>query len=259
MTDTTALRVAAVIPAWNEADSVGLVVAELRRPSVERIVVCDNGSTDGTAEAARAAGADVVLESRRGYGAACLRALAALEGDPPDVVLFLDADRSDDAAEAGAVLAPILQGRADFVVGSRALGRAERGALAPAQRLGNWIATRLLRHLYGVNATDLGPFRAIRWSALRRLGMQDRDFGWTVEMQVKAARHGLCTAEVPVRYRRRIGRSKISGTLRGTLLAGAKILGTIAADYARHGPPRAPRGAPEPGTRLDPGAPRGLR
>lgn len=235
-------RVAAVIPALNEESSVGLVLGELPRSLVERAVVCDNGSTDGTAGAARQAGAIVVREPRRGYGAACLRALAELEADPPEIVLFLDADRSDDASEAGALLAPILDGRADLVIGSRALGTAEPGSLTPAQRFGNRLAAALLRTFYGVRATDLGPFRAIRWDALRSLEMRDRDFGWTIEMQVKAARRGLRTLEVPVRYRKRIGRSKISGTIRGTILAGGKILGTIAADLARHGPPRA-RGA----------------
>ncbi|HET9950989.1 MAG TPA: glycosyltransferase family 2 protein [Candidatus Eisenbacteria bacterium] len=236
----TPCRVAAVIPALNEADSIGLVLADLPRPLIERVVVCDNGSTDGTSSVARAAGALVVEEPSRGYGAACLKALAALEADPPDVVLFLDADRSDDAGEAPALLAPILDGSADLVIGSRALGRAEPGSLTPAQRFGNRLAATLLRVLYGVPTTDLGPFRAIRWEALRSLGMEDRDFGWTVEMQVKAARAGLRTREVAVRYRRRAGSSpsKISGTLRGTILAGSKILGTIAADYLRHGPPR---------------------
>jgi glycosyltransferase involved in cell wall biosynthesis len=235
-------RVAAVIPALNEAASIGLVLGDLPRSVVERAVVCDNGSTDGTASVAAAAGALVVVEARRGYGAACLRALEALEADPPGVVLFLDADWSDDGTEAAALVAPILEGRADFVIGSRALGAAEPGALTPAQRFGNRLAAGLLRLLYGVRTTDLGPFRAIRWESLRALRMRDRDFGWTVEMQVKAARRGLRTVEVPVRYRRRIGRSKISGTFRGTILAGTKILGTIAADYLRHGPPR--RGQP---------------
>lgn len=231
-------RVAAVIPALNEEASIGLVLMELPRSLVERVVVCDNGSTDGTARVARAGGATVVQEPRRGYGAACLRALAALEADPPAIVLFLDADRSDDGSEAAALLAPILEGRADFVIGSRALGDAEPGSLTPAQRFGNRLAAALLRRFYGVRATDLGPFRAIRWEVLRSLGMSDRDFGWTIEMQVKAARRGVRTVEVPVRYRRRIGRSKISGTVRGTLLAGIKILGTIAADLLRHGLPR---------------------
>ena len=232
------LRVAAVIPAYNEESSVGLVLADLPRPLVERVVVCDNGSTDATARAARDAGAIVVEEKRRGYGAACLRALSVLQADPPAIVLFLDADRSDDATEAVAVLAPILDGDADFVIGSRALGGAEPGSLTTAQRFGNRLAAALLRRFYGVRATDLGPFRAIRWEALQSLRMRDRDFGWTVEMQVKAARQGLRTVEVPVRYRARIGRSKISGTVRGTVLAGTKILGTIAADLLRNGLPR---------------------
>ncbi len=231
-------RVAAVIPALNEEASIGLVLSELPRTLVERVVVCDNGSTDGTARVARAGGATVVEEPRRGYGAACLRALSALEADPPAIVLFLDADRSDDGSEAAAILAPILEGRADFVIGSRALGDAEPGSLTPAQRFGNRLAAALLRRFYGVRATDLGPFRAIRWETLRSLGMSDRDFGWTIEMQVKAARREVRTVEVPVRYRKRIGRSKISGTIRGTLLAGSKILGTIAADLLRHGLPR---------------------
>lgn len=231
-------RVAAVIPALNEEASIGLVLSELPRSLVERVVVCDNGSTDGTARVARAGGAIVVEEPRRGYGAACLRALSALEADPPAIVLFLDADRSDDGAEAAALLAPILEGRADFVIGSRILGDAEPGSLAPAQRFGNRLAAALLRRFYGVRTTDLGPFRAIRWEVLRSLGMSDRDFGWTIEMQVKAARRGVRTMEVPVRYRRRIGRSKISGTIRGTVLAGSKILATIAADLLCHGLPR---------------------
>ena len=231
------MTVDAIIPALNEAGAIGLVLDALPRPIVRRVIVCDNGSTDGTAEIARAHGAHVVREPRRGYGAACLMALAALEADPPDVVLFLDADRSDDPADAIPILEPILTGRADFVVGSRTLGKREAGSLTPQARIGNWLATRLLGALYGVRATDLGPFRAIRYRSLLDLGMRDRDFGWTIEMQVKAARAGLRAAEVPARYRRRIGRSKISGTLSGTVRAAIKILGTIAVDYASQGPP----------------------
>jgi glycosyltransferase involved in cell wall biosynthesis len=230
-----------VIPALDEAESIGIVLASLPRPAIRRAVVCDNGSRDRTAEIARDHGALVVREPRRGYGAACQRALRALEDDPPEIVLFMDADRSDDPADLGSILAPILAGRADLVIGSRVLGTPERGALTPQARVGNWIATRLIAWLYGVRYTDLGPFRAIRYASLASLGMGDPDFGWTVEMQVKAARGGLRSEEVPVRYRRRIGRSKISGTLSGATAAGVKILGTIARDMALHGRPVRPR------------------
>jgi glycosyltransferase involved in cell wall biosynthesis len=234
---TPVLLVDAVIPALDEEASIGLVLDALPRSIVRRVVVADNGSTDRTAEVARSRGARVVAEPRRGYGAACLRALDALRADPPEVVLFLDGDLSDDPSEAPRLLEPIAAGRADLVIGSRALGEAEPGSLTPAQRFGNWLATRLLRFFYGARYTDLGPFRAIRWEALESLGMRDRDFGWTVEMQVKAARRGLRHEEVPVRYSRRVGTSKVSGTLSGTLRAGAKILGTIARDRIAGGLP----------------------
>ena len=237
----TPLTVDAVIPAWNEAEAIGLVLDALPRPLVRRTVVCDNGSTDGTAEVARAHGALVVTEPERGYGAACLRAIAALEADPPDVVLFVDGDRSDDPGEASLLVEPIRLGRADLVIGTRTLGAREPGALTPHARFGNWLATRLLRAFYGVRYTDLGPFRAIRWESLRALGMRDRAFGWTVEMQVKAARRGLRAEEAPVRYRRRIGRSKISGTVVGSVRAGTAILGTIGLDLLRGGRLERPR------------------
>lgn len=216
-----------VIPALNEEEALPLVLAEIPRELVRRIVVADNGSTDRTAEVAREAGAEVVREPRRGYGAACLRALAHLRDDPPEVVAFLDGDRSDRPDELPLLLAPIEAGRADLVIGSRVTGRRERGALTPQQRAGNAIACRALWLLYRVRYTDLGPFRAIRWSALERLGMRDRDYGWTVEMQIRAAKAGLAHAEVPVSYRRRIGVSKVSGTIRGTLGASRKILWTL--------------------------------
>lgn len=247
MSSANGFVVDAVIPALDEEASIGGVLDAIPSGLVRRVVVCDNGSRDRTAEAARARGALVVRENRRGYGSACLRALAVLRDDPPHAVLFLDADGSDDPREATALVEPLTDGRADLVIGSRTVGRRDPGALTPQARFGNWLATRLLRLLYRVRWTDLGPFRAVRWEALERLGMRDPDFGWTVEMQVKAARAGLRGVEVPVRYRRRIGRSKISGTLSGAFRAGVKILGTIAADVLRYGPVRRrARESPDP-------------
>ena len=217
-----------VIPALDEEEALPHVLAAIPEGAVRRVVVADNGSRDRTAEVAREAGAEVVREPRRGYGAACLKALAHLRHDPPDVVVFLDGDHSDHPEELPRLLAPIERGEADLVVGSRALGRAERGALTPQQRVGNAIACVALRLVYGARYTDLGPFRAIRWEALERQGMVDLDYGWTVEMQIKAARRRVAHAEVPVSYRRRIGVSKVSGTLRGTLGASRKILWVLA-------------------------------
>jgi glycosyltransferase involved in cell wall biosynthesis len=225
----------AVVPALDEAVAIGGVIESLPRGLIRRVVVCDNGSRDGTGDVARARGATVVREERRGYGSACLAALAVVRRDPPEAVLFLDADGSDDPRDAAALLDPIAEGRADLVIGSRTLGRREPGALLPQARFGNWLATGLIRRFYGARWTDLGPFRAVRWTSLERLAMRDPDFGWTVEMQVKAARARLRSLEVPVSYRRRIGRSKISGTLTGASRAGAKILGTIALDLIRGG------------------------
>jgi glycosyltransferase involved in cell wall biosynthesis len=188
--------------------------------------VVDNGSRDGTAAVARAAGARVVWEPRRGYGQACLAGIEAAGG--ADILVFLDADHSDDASQLDALLAPILAGTADMVMGSRQLGRRAPGAQPWHAVLGTRLSVVLMNLLVGTRATDLGPFRAITADGLRRLGMQDRTFGWTVEMQLKAARRGLRVEEVPVDYRPRIGRSKVSGTVSGSLRAGAKILGTIA-------------------------------
>lgn len=230
--------VAVVIPAQNEEGSIGRVIAAIPQ-WVDDIVVCDNGSTDRTPEVARAHGARVVFERHRGYGSACLTALAALER--PDVVVFLDGDYSDHPEEMAAVVDPVLAGEADLVVGSRVRGRRARGALTPQARVGNWFACHLLRWVWGVRYTDLGPFRAIRFSALKRLQMGDPDFGWTAEMQVKAAIHGLRAIEVPVSYRRRIGRSKISGTLRGSVRAGIKIIYTILAPALLRSGRRRPR------------------
>ncbi|NNE42566.1 MAG: glycosyltransferase family 2 protein [Gemmatimonadetes bacterium] len=218
-------RVSVVIPALNEEESLPLVLREIPADLVTEVVVADNGSTDGTARVAREAGARVVPEPERGYGSACLAGIAAT--DRPDIVAFLDADYSDHPAELRDVLAPLLEDRADLVIGSRMTGAREPGALLPQALFGNWLATFLIRIFWGVRFTDLGPFRAVRADALRDLEMADRDFGWTVEMQVKAARAGLRCVEVPVSYRKRVGKSKITGTIRGTVLASHKILSTI--------------------------------
>jgi glycosyltransferase involved in cell wall biosynthesis len=218
------LRVGVVMPALNEALALPQVLPAL--PAwLEEVVVVDNGSTDGTADVARRLGARVVTEPRRGYGRACLAGIAAL-GSRIDTVLFMDADAADRPSDIGSLLAPLVGREADLVIGSR-IRHAEPGALTPQQRFGNALACQLIRWGWGVAYSDLGPFRVIRREALTRLRMRDETWGWTVEMQVKAARQGLRVTEVPVAYRRRIGVSKISGTLAGTLRAGSKILWVI--------------------------------
>ncbi len=218
-----------VIPAFNEEASLPLVLADIPRPPVRRVVVADNASTDRTAEVAAAGGAVVVHEKRAGYGSACLAGLDHLRcNDPPEIVVFLDGDYSDHPEELPRVVAPLVAGESDLVIGSRALGVREPGALLPQARVGNVVACTLIRLLYGHRFTDLGPFRAARWEALESLKMSDPDFGWTAEMQVKAVRRGLRCTEVPVSYRKRVGVSKITGTVRGTVLAGYKILWTVA-------------------------------
>ncbi len=219
------IAVAVIIPALDEEEAIGLVLAEIP-PGVAEVVVVDNGSRDRTADVARAAGARVVSEPRRGYGQACLAGIAAVRD--ADVLAFLDGDYSDHPSQLPDVLAPILAGEADLVIGSRALGRRRRGSHPLHAVLGTRLCVALMNRLIGTRATDLGPFRAVTAEALRRLDMRDRNFGWTVEMQVKAARRGLRVCEVPVDYRPRVGRSKVSGTLLGSVRAGAKILGTIA-------------------------------
>lgn len=221
------MRIAAVIPVRDEEASLPLVLASIPRGLLDEVVVVDNGSADRTAAVARARGATLLEETRRGYGAACLRAIDYLKTRRPDVVVFLDGDYSDHPEEMPLLLEPIRRGESDLVVGSRLLGRREPGSLPPRAIAGNWLATRLMRLFYGGRFTDLGPFRAIRFEALLALGMRDRGCGWTAEMQVKALKRGLRTREVPVSYRRRVGVSKITGTLMGTLRAGAKIFWTI--------------------------------
>lgn len=216
--------VGVVIPALNEEAAVGKVIAAI--PGwVDAVVVSDNGSRDRTADVAREAGARVIREPQPGYGAACLAGINALP--PCDIVVFLDGDYSDHPEDMPSLVDPIIAGEAQLVIGSRTLGRREFGALTPQQIVGNWLATRLISLIWGTRFTDLGPFRAIERSALDRLCMGDRDYGWTVEMQIKAAQLGLRTVEAPVRYRRRIGISKISGTLVGSVKAGVKILSLI--------------------------------
>lgn len=219
-----------VIPAWNEADNIGLVVRNIPVKWCDEVVVVDNHSTDETAERAEAAGATVLHQPERGYGAACLKGIEYIFEHHPqtEIIAFLDGDFADTPAELPQVLAPILAGQADLVIGSRALGKREKGSMTVPQRFGNWLATRLLKLFYGVRFTDLGPFRAIKTSSLILLNMRDRNFGWTVEMQIKAAKNRIRCAEVPVSYQRRhFGNSKVSGTLRGTIMAGYKILYTI--------------------------------
>jgi glycosyltransferase involved in cell wall biosynthesis len=218
-----------IIPALNEEESLPMVIGALPRSVVRQVIVVDNGSQDGTVRAAQEAGATVLHEPRRGYGNACLRGIGELRrrSAPPDAVCFLDGDFADDPTELPLLLEPLELGY-DLVIGSRTLGVSESGALLPQARYGNHVATTLIRMIYGHRYTDLGPFRVIRWPALLALHMSDPGYGWTVEMQVKALKLGLRVTEVPVSYRRRAaGRSKVSGTVRGTVGAGSKILYTI--------------------------------
>ncbi len=224
------MKIAAIIPALNEEEAIGQVVSAVPRDVVSAVIVVDNGSTDRTAEVARAAGAMVVPQPERGYGAACHAGLMAADG--ADLLVFLDGDRSDVPQEMPLVLGPIIQGWADLVIGSRLAGRREPGAMPPHALFGNWLASKVLRALYRVRMTDLGSFRAIRRVALLDLGMQERTFGWPVEMIAKAARRGYRIVEVPVSYRRRIGRSKVAGSVKGSLLAAYYIFAT-AFRYAR--------------------------
>ena len=217
-------RISVIIPAINEAKSIAHVLQDI--PDwVDEVIVADNGSTDDTPSIAEAHGARVVHEPHRGYGSACLRGMANM--DRPDVVVYLDGDYSDHPQQMDTLVDPIVNDEVDMVIGSRTLGHHERGALTPQARFGNKLACFLMRLFWGVKHTDLGPFRAIRYTSLQQIHMADPDYGWTVEMQIKAALHRLRTTEVPVDYRKRIGQSKVSGTIRGVIGAGYKILSTI--------------------------------
>jgi glycosyltransferase involved in cell wall biosynthesis len=216
-----------LIPAFNEARAIAQVIGDIPDGLADEVVVVNNASTDETEDNARAAGATVVTEPQRGYGAACLRGLAYAKAKQPDIVVFLDGDYSDHPEEMTRLVRPIAEDEADFVVGSRIRGDAEPGALLPQAQIGNRLACTLMEQIWGASYTDLGPFRAVRFRDLMALDMQDETFGWTIEMQIKAAEAGLRIQEVPVSYRRREGVSKITGTVTGTVKASAKILWTI--------------------------------
>jgi glycosyltransferase involved in cell wall biosynthesis len=218
-----------IIPALNEEKSISKVIEEIPLQAVTEIIVVDNASTDSTARVAKASGATVLYESTPGYGNACLKGIDYCRNrkPAPNIIVFLDGDYSDYPEQVTDLIQPILRNEADLVIGSRALGNREKGSMTPQQVFGNWLATTLLKFFYNVRFTDLGPFRAINFQSLLALDMKDRTYGWTVEMQLKAAKKKLRCVEVPVRYRKRIGVSKISGTVKGTIMAGYKILHTI--------------------------------
>ncbi|WP_372944316.1 glycosyltransferase family 2 protein [Muriicola sp.] len=221
-------EIVVIIPAYNEGKSIGRVIAEI--PSVvEEIIVVNNHSTDNTAAVAEEAGATVLFEENMGYGNACLKGINYVSGKSktPSIVVFMDGDYSDYPEDLHKVIKPILDGEVDFVVGARSSALLEKGAMTPQQRYGNALATFLMRLIYGSKFTDLGPFRAIRYDTLMALNMEDKTYGWTVEMQLKVLKKRIAYTEVPVRYKKRIGISKVSGTIKGTIFAGMKILGWI--------------------------------
>lgn len=226
-----------IIPALNEEQSIGFVLEDLPKHLIRTVYVTDNGSSDRTVEIALAKGATVLHQARRGYGAACLKALDSIASLPiglkPDAVAFLDADYSDNPKELILLAEKLEESQVDLVIGSRVLGTAQKGALTTVQKFGNRLSTWLIERLFGYHFTDLGPFRIIRYEALLKLNMKDLDYGWTVEMQVKAAIHKLKTAELPVNYKKRIGKSKVSGTIRGIFGAGSKILFIIFKTYVK--------------------------
>lgn len=222
-------KIVVIIPAFNEENAVANVIRDIPRDQVIEVIVVNNNSNDATRINALEAGATVLDEPRQGYGYACLKGIEYVrqQSEHPAVVVFIDADYSDHPEEMPQLVRPILEEGYDMVIGSRAIGKKERGSMTPQQIFGNWLATTLLKWLYGVRYTDLGPFRAIRFDQLLALEMKDTTYGWTVEMQLKAAKQKLRICEVPVQYRRRIGFSKVSGTFKGTFMAGYKIIVTI--------------------------------
>lgn len=217
-----------IIPAFNEGDSIAAVIKEIPK-SVSEIIVVNNNSTDDTVKNAKAAGAIVLTENRKGYGYACLLGMdyLAQQSKAPDVIVFIDGDYSDYPEELDKIVAPILNNTHDFVVGSRVKELREDGSMTPQQIFGNWLATFLMKIFFRARFTDLGPFRAIKYDKLLLLNMEDKTYGWTVEMQLKALKKKLAYTEIPVRYKKRIGISKVSGTVKGSIFAGIKILGWI--------------------------------
>ncbi len=220
-----------IIPAFNEEKSIGLVIQDLPKNLLRNIIVCNNNSTDHTKSVALEQGAIVVDQQLPGYGNACLKGMAYIAGlaqdQKPEIVVFIDGDYSDYPQELINIITPIIDQDYDLVIGSRTLGQRQKGSMTLPQTFGNWLSTNLIKILYGYHFTDLGPFRAVKYKALLQINMQDKDFGWTVEMQVKAAKLKLKCTEVPVNYKKRIGYSKVSGTIKGTIMAGYKILWTI--------------------------------
>lgn len=222
-------EIVVIIPAFNEENAVDKVILEIPKSHVSEVIVVNNNSSDSTRTKAADAGATVIDEMRQGYGYACLKGLSYLKNrsPTPDLVVFIDADYSDFPEQLPQLILPIIEENHDMVVGSRAIGGREKGSMTIQQIFGNWLATRLLKLLYGVTFTDLGPFRVIKYNKLLELDMKDTTYGWTVEMQVKAVKKKMKVKEIPVRYRKRIGYSKVSGTLKGTVMAGYKIILTI--------------------------------
>jgi glycosyltransferase involved in cell wall biosynthesis len=217
-----------IIPAFNESQSIGKVIGDIPK-LVTEIIVVDNASTDNTGDISKAKGAVVLRENRKGYGYSCLKGMDHIKkkANKNDIIVFLDGDYSDFPGEIEMLISPIISSGYDMVIGSRVLGERQKGSMLFQQIAGNWLATKLIKLFFNAHFTDLGPFRAITWDALERIGMKDKTFGWTVEMQVKAAKLNLKFTEIPVSYRKRIGVSKVSGTIKGTILAGYKILLTI--------------------------------
>jgi len=218
-----------IIPTLNEQNGVGLVIKELPNEFIRDIYVVDNGSTDNTPITAKNHGAIVLFEENKGYGYACLKGINYIKEQAktlPDAIIFIDGDHSDYPEQASELIEKLNQGY-DMVIGSRTRGKMEKGSMTIAQVFGNWLASRLIKLFYGISYTDLGPFRIIKWDSLMQINMQDKTYGWTVEMQLKAAKLKMKTCEITVNYRNRIGTSKISGTVKGTILAGYKIITTI--------------------------------